>query len=242
MSGAMGRIIAQSVAGIIVLIFLLLGCVESETQPDNSRNATVQASNAESTEVGEASQEGVIADVLRPAYYIPMEPEELSAVYDRYSYQWLLYYDFPEQGLRYRISYDVIGDKLEGSGYVFLNMGQDEEFSELEFSSSQPFLDLIEYIGEHTDYFFNHQEFEGQEPGELSAPEDYIEAFGLRVGARYQIDDRPVYFIIQKAVVPDDEVPEELRYVLDTIRTEFAEPIAGRPIPRPEGTNAQDSE
>ena len=236
----MGRIVAQSAAAIILLCLLAV----SSCHPKHDAPESIDSTQSEVQENDSASGQSENQLHARMDYCVPMEADYLTYINDPMkASQWQLLYSNrdPENSMSCDLGYNVTPNELLGSGGQWRNETA-EAFDLVEFSSPQPFLDLVEYLDDHSDFFFNHSEFEGLEPGECAFPDGFIEGFALCVSAGYDIDERPVYYRILKAVTPGEEVPEELRYVLDTIRTEFAEQIAGRPIPRPEGTVAQDSE
>ena len=174
-------------------------------------------------------------------YDIPMEPEYLIENYEDQEAIYRIDYVIsdPGEGVQIEITCSGYPDSIGGDGTV-TRYGATTSFGYSELQSTQPLSDLREYISEHPDIFFDHTEFEGQEPGELEFPDEYLEAFRLGVqisGVNISLGSRGTLAInntIQKAVMPGEEVPEELRYVLDLIRTEFAEVIAGHPIPRPQ--------
>jgi hypothetical protein len=226
---------------IISMLLLSQACSFNRSIPQTSN---VSDSSSSNEGVNEAiPSEGEVLEYRR-AYYLPMQPENLDNIHDPASSQWQLFYGYsnPEAYVYFAVKYDVGIDYLQAFGETRLN-AESITYERTAFPSSQPFLDLIDYMGNHPDVFFNHSEFENQEPGDYDQSVGGLEGFNLQVSAWQTTEEgRPIYYIIHKAVMPGEEVPVELRYVLDTIRTEFAEQIAGRPIPRPEGTELQDSD
>ena len=220
---------------LLVAALSLIGCsISPGSQSELPQNSIREASaGSEHREESDANNGQI--EVGRTAYYVPLEPGDMSSACDpNWAVQWRLYY-FCKGGdagdIIIDARYDVLEDRVHGSG----TMGQGGiRFDIFNFDSSQQFVGLLDYLGQHPDVMFDHSEFEGLEAGDIAFPEGAIEGFCLDVPAWEEIDGRPVYYAIEKGIVPGEEVPEELRYVLDTIRTEFAEVIAGRTIPRPQ--------
>jgi hypothetical protein len=92
------------------------------------------------------------------------------------------------------------------------------------FSSPQPFFDLIDYIDQHPDVFFDYSEFSGTPPCEISLPQGTIEYFQLLV-LGYGVEGH--YYTIAKGTVEGG--PPEIDYVISTIKTEFFNEMINHP-------------
>ncbi|HEX9745335.1 MAG TPA: hypothetical protein VGB30_07900 [bacterium] len=90
------------------------------------------------------------------------------------------------------------------------------------------YISLLNYIDEHSDYFFNHEEFEGIEKGKRPVSEDFDYIFAMTIPS-YGIDvdsERPIDYEIAKTVPPGGEIPEELQHVKDILNEWTAETLA----------------
>jgi len=97
------------------------------------------------------------------------------------------------------------------------------EFSYI-FPSSRPFIDLIGYIDENPEVFFNYSEFQSTPPCALTFPEGSEGGFQL-VLLGYGVEGH--YYTIAKELLPGG--PPEIEYVISTIETEFLPELLQHP-------------
>ena len=111
--------------------------------------------------------------------------------------------------------------------------GSDDSFYHT-FPSNQAFIDLIGYMYQHQDIFFDYSEFNGAPPGEFILPQGAEEYFQLTL-AGYDVYGHD--YCIAKGLVNGGPNPPEIEYVFNEIKTEFLNEILLHPYipsePRP---------
>ena len=150
-------------------------------------------------------------NVVFLAFWEPMPVEILENISDPdYSWSWGISYRRVDPTILWS---ELVYEPEDGS----LSCTDGVRYSYV-FPSAQAFMDLVDYIAERPDTFFDYSEFEGAPPGEYILPEGCEEhfCFGVRMYGRPG-DDRHDY-CIAKGIVPGEPVPEEIQYVIDELR------------------------
>jgi hypothetical protein len=112
-------------------------------------------------------------------------------------------------------------DELDGRGEVLRPPPPyDVEVYEYVFPSGQVFTDLVEYMADNPDIFFDYSEFEGQPSGTFAFPEGTSEGFYLSLRAAYPnpVTGNDDDYTIAKGIVPGQPSVAEIEYVIDQLR------------------------
>jgi len=133
----------------------------------------------------------------------------------------------PEANLTMWLQYDRVSGKV-------VALGDRRDFSAqyaYTFTSTQGFIDLVDYILAHQDVFFNYEEFNPSRPGWVFPPEDANESFQLML-LNYSIAHVYHDYCIFKSISPSNPVPE-IQYVIDTLKTQFKDVLLQHPFELP---------
>ena len=142
--------------------------------------------------------------------------------------QWNLQYwgyddSEPPREVKITLKYRNDEDVLCGFGYLD---GAEERYY-FEFPSSQPFFELLAYIGEHPGVFFNHEEYRGESKASVFA---YMagakESFMLSVGGYHIANPRYRYAIMKK--ISEETAPEVIE-AIQRIKADFVQEIFKHP-------------
>ncbi len=201
-------------------LFILCGCPyrpsgnqPQQNEPDNS-----------------ADRQSVIREIFQPAVeYQPMPPENLEDIYNAQT-KWMINFwtwdhSDPPNHMWSAVVYNPSDRKLQGLGTMAYAPSQDYRY---DFPTPKTFLDLIDYMGDHPDVFFDHAEFENAPEGKYTTPENADEFFVLSYRPRESSNG----FWISKSIVKGDEIPEEIpeeiQHVIDELH-KFRDEILQHP-------------
>ena len=158
--------------------------------------------------------------------YEPLTPEHLSEIDSpEPNGYWEMEYvgvcnEISTAEMDVRIVYNLQPDSL----YASTLLSDDSSFY-YDFPSSQPFLDIVDYIREHPDVFFDHSEFNDENYLSVySMDSDKYLRFSLN---SYYIRGRGRYYCIVK-ITEDPPVPE-IEHVFEMIETSIIEELLKHP-------------
>jgi hypothetical protein len=86
-----------------------------------------------------------------------------------------------------------------------------------DFSSPDPFLEIVDFMTSHPKVFFDHSEFEGVSEGPFRLPEGVDEYF-IFGAITERSKDRRVCSCIVKGIGPGVDAAPEIEHVMDSLR------------------------
>ncbi len=199
---------------LITISLMVLSCFS----PKPEREISLEASDRR----GSTTMDSKDLNSLEPPYtgrFEPMVVDDLEYLSEcTWTFNFRTYnLDQPSCQMWVNISLENVDGQqqiLHGDGYLIECSQQTYSF---DFPSHQPFLDIIDYIKIHDVELFNHTEFEGAELGTYNLPDGIDEyfvfsAWGPNLGTPSN------ELCIVKGIVPGEEVPEEIQYVIDQLK------------------------
>jgi hypothetical protein len=219
--------IAIILLSALLISSCLFGCAAQEKKDDVDGWITEEQNRSNQGRIYpvEEMQEGYV-------YSVDIQPLDVEYLIDpfdpsRYSIWRLHYYGNigdPPREVSFIVQRSVMSVNMIGSGFYYDTL--EEEYL-CTFESAQELEDLILYVAQYPDVFFDHSLFDPVE-GVYNLPEGCTEWFKLSYSDGAVGNENTRYEIV-KGFVPDDPVPE-IQYVLETFKNEFIPEILRNPM------------
>jgi len=142
----------------------------------------------------------------------------------------IVYADFsnidPESNIRMGLKYHHDDNVVTGFG---VDDVYTQEYDHI-FTDPQPFWDILNYIEQYPDVFFDYSEFETIPQSHFLPPEGGVKTFGVEIIGDPYGDSMEYNYCIVKWAVEGEPVSDELQYVFDTLQTEFMDELVTHPV------------